>query len=250
VFAPFTMGLQRVVPLACAVLAAVAAVQHWRDDLIDQRRRLRAFIVVTGIAYTLVTLAARVGSVGGRLSGPTATLDIAALTAIVTVVAAQMLHLAGSELFPARAGPLPPDPPAAPRTVANPQTAPSQDPAAPDPAGARLAEALRQAMAVDRLYRTEDLTVSNLAARLAVPEYRLRRLINRQLGHRNFNAYVNGFRLDDSRAALADPQQRDLPILSIALDAGFQSIGPFNRAFKAATGLTPSDFRREHLADS
>jgi AraC-like DNA-binding protein len=40
-------------------------------------------------------------------------------------------------------------------------------------------------------------------------------------------------------------------VLSIALEAGFQSIGPFNRAFKAATGLTPTEFRgRAPLADS
>jgi AraC-like DNA-binding protein len=35
------------------------------------------------------------------------------------------------------------------------------------------------------------------------------------------------------------------PILSIALDLGFASIGPFNRAFKAITGLTPGDFRQQ-----
>jgi len=41
-----------------------------------------------------------------------------------------------------------------------------------------------------------------------------------------------------------------VPVLSIALDAGFQSIGPFNRAFTAAMGVTPTDYRRHKLADS
>ncbi|MFI4995652.1 MAG: helix-turn-helix domain-containing protein [Hyphomicrobiales bacterium] len=45
-------------------------------------------------------------------------------------------------------------------------------------------------------------------------------------------------------AALADPGQASVPILTIALDAGFSSIGPFNRAFKARTGQTPSEYRR------
>ena len=48
-------------------------------------------------------------------------------------------------------------------------------------------------------------------------------------------------------AALRDPLQAEVPILTIALDAGFQSLGPFNRAFKAETGLTPSDYRRRQL---
>ena len=90
----------------------------------------------------------------------------------------------------------------------------------------------------------------SLAARLAVPEYRLRRLINQRLGHRNFNAFINGLRLEQARRQLCDPARRDLPVLTIALDSGFQSIGPFNRAFKAATGLTPTEFRKENMADS
>jgi AraC-like DNA-binding protein len=39
-------------------------------------------------------------------------------------------------------------------------------------------------------------------------------------------------------------------VLTIALDVGFGSIGPFNRAFKAGTGLTPTEFRQRALADS
>ena len=101
----------------------------------------------------------------------------------------------------------------------------------------------------ERAYRSENLTVAALAALLSVPEYRLRRHINQRLGHRNFNAYVNGLRLDEAKAALADPALRNLPVLTIALTAGFQSIGPFNRAFKAVTGKTPTEFRKENIAD-
>ncbi len=36
-----------------------------------------------------------------------------------------------------------------------------------------------------------------------------------------------------------------MPVLTIALDTGFGSIGPFNRAFKAHTGMTPTEYRRE-----
>ena len=84
---------------------------------------------------------------------------------------------------------------------------------------------------------------------LGVQEYRLRRLINGQLGHRNFSAFVNGYRLADVETALADPAEAEVPILTIALDAGFGSIGPFNRAFKAHTGLTPTEFRRARLGN-
>jgi AraC-like DNA-binding protein len=155
------------------------------------------------------------------------------------VMAWRLLRLADADLFVRPAA----QPAAGPRAA-------NRAPAAADAAEDRLAETLQRVMASERPYRTEELTVARLAARLQVPEYRLRRLINQRLGHRNFNAFVNGFRLDDARAALADPTQREMPVLTIALDAGFQSIGPFNRAFKAATGLTPTEFRRQQLADS
>ena len=127
---------------------------------------------------------------------------------------------------------------------------PESVPPPPDPADDRLAAALDQAMREQRLYRGEGLSIAGLAAHLDVPEYRLRRVINQRLGHRNFNAFVNAWRLQDTYDALSDPRHRDRPVLTIALEAGFQSIGPFNRAFKAATGLTPTEFRQQKLADS
>ena len=229
-------------PLVFAALAIAAAASQWRADLVERRRRLRLYIVVMGTAYTVVTAVARLASRDGRMSAWMASLDIAMLLAIIAVIAARELRVTGTGLLPERVSAPPPVP--AGEGVAEPVAAP------PDPADERLAVQLRQAMAEDRAYRTEDLTVASLASRLGTPEYRLRRVINQRLGHRNFNAYVNGFRLDEARRALADPAQRDLPVLTIALEVGFQSIGPFNRAFKAATGLTPSEFRRQKLAES
>ena len=247
-------GLQRAVPLVFAVLAALAAASHWRGDLVEKRRRLRVFIVVTGIGYSLAMVGVRLASPHGRLSGMSATADAAMLLLIVAAVAWRMLRLAGSELFPAAL--VPAVPPAAPTVQpamiepVAPPASESRAEAEPDPAEDRLAESLQHLMAFDRAYRSEDLSIASLAARLAAPEYRLRRLINQRLGHRNFNAFVNGFRLAEALAALTDPGKRDLPILTIALTAGFQSIGPFNRAFKTATGLTPTEFRKQKLADS
>ncbi|MCR6478821.1 helix-turn-helix domain-containing protein [Variovorax sp. ZS18.2.2] len=279
--APVTMSLQRAVPLVFAVLAALAAVAHWREDLVEKRRRLRVFIVVTGVGYSVGMLAVRLVSPHGRLSELSATMDVAMLLAIVAVVTWRMVRLAGSDLFPVAqvpaampmvvpedaspppaepspieplpveeiATPAPADLPAPPPSEAGPTPQPDPELAA-DLAEDRLAESLQHVMAVDRAYRSEDLSIASLAARLSVPEYRLRRLINQRLGHRNFSAFVNGFRLAEAMAALADLAKRDLPVLTIALTAGFQSIGPFNRAFKVATGLTPTEFRKQKLAES
>lgn len=233
----------RWVPMLFAALAVFAAARHWRDDLVEQRRWLRWFIVVAGSAYTLAMVAARLSSPGGRLAGVAASLDVAALGLIVAVVALRVLRLSDSDLMPL----------APARESAEPDAADRAEPPAAaevrdDPEDQRWEQALQRLMLEDRAYRDEDLSVSRLADRLGLPEYRLRRLINQRLKHRNFNAYINTFRIDDAQRALADPAQREQPVLHIALEAGFQSIGPFNRAFKAHTGLTPTEFRRRQAA--
>jgi AraC-like DNA-binding protein len=115
-----------------------------------------------------------------------------------------------------------------------------------DPEEQALLKTLRRLMEVERIYREERFSIARLAERMRIPEYRLRRLINQRLGHHNFTGFVNSYRLAETIAALADPTQAQVPILTIALDAGFQSLGPFNRAFKTETGVTPSEYRRVH----
>jgi AraC-like DNA-binding protein len=96
-------------------------------------------------------------------------------------------------------------------------------------------------------YRETGLTIGRLADRLGYPEHQLRRLINGQLGYRNFSAFLNDYRVQEAMVRLADRRMVRTPILTIALDLGYASIGPFNRSFKERTGSTPSEYRRQNL---
>jgi AraC-like DNA-binding protein len=104
--------------------------------------------------------------------------------------------------------------------------------------------ALQQQMEGESAYHDSTLTIRKLAEQLTIPEHQLRRLINRHLGYRNFNDYLNRYRIDEAARRLADPVQERLPILTIALEVGYASLTPFNRAFKARHQQTPSEFRR------
>ena len=105
---------------------------------------------------------------------------------------------------------------------------------------------LTRALEEEKVYLTPGLSIGGLAKRLAMPEYRLRALISKRLGYRNFNALLHEYRLRDACEQLADPARAQLPILTIALDVGYQSIAPFNQAFRDAMGCTPSAYRRQH----
>ncbi|WP_224814116.1 helix-turn-helix domain-containing protein [Hasllibacter sp. MH4015] len=125
-------------------------------------------------------------------------------------------------------------------------TSPAPEPSSAGPDTALITR-IRAAMAAGA-WRQEGLTIGGLAAQLNVPEHRLRRAINGGLGHRNFSSFINSHRIAAAKAQLADPEGEGTTILEIAYDVGFASLGPFNRAFRAATGQSPTEFRRDALS--
>jgi AraC-like DNA-binding protein len=230
----------RIVQAAALLLvcAGVWQVLGGREgDLVEGRRRFRLVLAVgAGVAIAAFTIL-------GALSNT----EIRGYGSIVSAAVVLALALTSATL---RLGMRTPQ-----ELIAEPAVDPGAVPLAPaalaiDPDERALLDRLRRLMEEDRVYREEGLGIAALATRLALPEYRLRRLINRRLGHRNFASFINGYRLAETVAALSDPTQAQVPVLTIALDAGFQSIGPFNRAFKAQTGMTPTDFRRDRMERS
>jgi AraC-like DNA-binding protein len=135
-----------------------------------------------------------------------------------------------------------------------PESLPEPETGAPVPAlGAAdrvLYDKLKRAMD-EGAYRQTGLTISQLAGQLSYPEHKLRRLINQHLGFRNFSAFLNDHRIREAQERLADPEEARTPVLTVALDLGYGSLGPFNRAFKAISGMTPTDWREQKIpADS
>lgn len=217
-------------------LASSAAWIAWKGrggDLVEPRRRARiAFVTLSSLFMIGITISYLAP---GRAPPVVIDLNVARMLVMAIGMALLVSGLRSEEMFSAASAKATPTPvPSSTGVVV-----------CTDPAEARLLSRLQRLMEDERVYRVEGLTIGALASRAGAPEYVLRRLINGRLGFRNFNAYLNGWRLADAKAALLDPAQRDVPISTIALDAGFRSLGPFNRAFKAAEGMTPSEFREQ-----
>jgi AraC-like DNA-binding protein len=222
-----------VLALGFGLLAVIQTFASWPGDLIERRRRLRVLVVGASAGYIVLTAASNLMSLGHAPPQVASLGGAAGLAVIAAAVAWSFLGVAGGGTL-----------------FAAPLAAPSATPAdiqVLDQADRGLIAALERSMGFERAYREEGLTIGRLAHRHGTPEYRLRRLINQGLGHRNFNAFLNHYRIADAEAGLADPAQAEVPILTIALDAGFNSLGPFNRAFKAQTGVTPTEYRRQAL---
>lgn len=236
---PLWIGLDIIVRLAslAMILHMIwTAVSGWRDDLIEARRRTRllytlilalvaALIIATEVGYTLLT---------GDRSAP-AWLSFSRVSLAFPAIAFGafwFLRLQAESLLFEETQPVE-------------KTAPSVD--ARDQ---HMHTSLLRAMEEERLYREQGLSIGALATQINVPEHQLRALINQGLGYRNFAAFLNSYRLEEAKTALADSAMARTPILTIAMDAGFASLATFNRAFKTETGQTPSAFRAAALGEA
>ncbi len=107
---------------------------------------------------------------------------------------------------------------------------------------------LTRLMEEEEIYLKEGLSIRQLAEAMTVKEYKLRQTINQQLGFANFNAFLNSYRIQAACDILADEKRRDLTILEIAFQLGYNSLAPFNKSFKQITGTTPTKWRKQALA--
>lgn len=207
----------------------------WRGDLLEARRRLRAPVLGLGALFSVVMV---VLALGNRLH-PIPALRFVDVGELGGGAIMALLSLAGGAAFlQARLEVF--------------GQARRSEPAgnAPAEAADRLALQKLHAMMAAEGWRREGLTIGALAGELGTPEHRLRRLINGRLGHRNFADFVNSYRIAAAKARLADPAEARTTVAAIAFDLGYGSLGPFNRAFRAATGASPTEWRRQALAEA
>ncbi len=210
------------IELGLAIHALLVIHRSWRGDLVEARRRLRGPFLGAVSAYVITLSAFEIGESLG-ISADWYPLAGAAALALFSLVGTAAFLEARTALFGAARGRETPE----------------------EAADAQALARLKAAMETNALWRQEGLTIAALANEVGVPEYRVRRLINDHLGARNFAAFVNGYRIAAAKRILSDPAQARINVATIAFDLGFGSLGPFNRAFKEATGLTPTQFRRD-----
>lgn len=216
-------------------------VEGWRTDLVEARRKLRwIFLLIVGTFMFFAILLERLLLPWDSLGTFYVHITLSILQATLAVFALLATFRATEPIYidPFR------DEKYAPAVKA------TSTPVMPvvGPHESSIA-AVRHAFVEQHVYRDGDLTVASLAVKLRMPEYRLRKLIHEQMGYRNFNALLHDYRIAEACQTLADPAKNSLPILTIALTVGYNSINPFNRAFRDAKAMTPSAYRAQAHAE-
>lgn len=222
--------------------AIFVAVRFWSPDLVEERRQLRLWF--SGFSGTYILLLILLREVVLPDSAAFATLQYVPPAVVLLVTNLILLRYRPGLWKPEQsteAGDLAEDTSAAP--APEPALHPTPN-ATPDPG---LLARLSTLMEDEYAYREMGLTLPELARRMEVPAYRLRESINRGLAHRNFNDFLNSYRIREAAARLGDPGQQDTQVLVIALDAGFRSLSSFNKAFRAEFDATPTEYRQSRL---
>lgn len=93
----------------------------------------------------------------------------------------------------------------------------------------------------EKLYLEPKLTLGQLAEQVGVSTNNLSQVIN-QYEEKNFYDFVNSYRIKEFIQRTNNPKNKNLNILAIAFDSGFNSKSSFNQVFKKFTGETPSEF--------
>lgn len=104
---------------------------------------------------------------------------------------------------------------------------------------------LSACMTQDKLYLNAELTLRNLAIHLNIHPNQLSWLINHQY-NKNFKEFINSYRVDHFKTLVKQSTEKQLYLIGLAYESGFNSKTAFNAFFKKHTGLTPSQYVKQN----
>jgi AraC-like DNA-binding protein len=107
-------------------------------------------------------------------------------------------------------------------------------------------EKIESHMNLEKTFMDPLITLEMLAKNMSIPPRHLSQVLNESL-KTNFYDFINKYRIEESKQLLVNPDNQNKTVLEILYDVGFNSKSVFNTAFKANTGTTPTEFRRQHL---
>lgn len=109
--------------------------------------------------------------------------------------------------------------------------------------GTELMRQISQLMEQEQLYLDSDLKLADLATRLHTNRNAVSACINSQRGY-SFSQFISNYRVEHAKQLLR--QHPDMKMTEVWMQSGFTTESSFFRAFKAATGLTPTEWKAEN----
>lgn len=110
----------------------------------------------------------------------------------------------------------------------------------------QLIKRIKDHMEEEEPYLVSSLSMHELAGQLNMKVKDLSLLINHTLNQHFFD-FVNQYRINKASEILSDPENKQVTVLEVLYEVGFNSKSSFNTTFKKLTGQTPTQFRKSKL---
>ncbi|AXT61945.1 helix-turn-helix domain-containing protein [Aquimarina sp. AD10] len=94
-------------------------------------------------------------------------------------------------------------------------------------------------------YLDHEIKQSDIAKNLDMSVHLFSEVLNACF-KKNFNSFINLYRVDQAKQLMKNPRYKHYKILAIGYEAGFPSKTSFNRVFKNLVGLTPTEYQKKH----
>jgi ligand-binding sensor domain-containing protein/AraC-like DNA-binding protein len=103
---------------------------------------------------------------------------------------------------------------------------------------------LNYLMDIKKVYCDVDLSLQSLAEKIGISPHQLSQLLNEKLD-RNFFDFINEYRVEEAKRILQSSRGAQWKISAVAIEAGFNTMAAFYKAFKKHTGTTPTHYKKE-----
>ncbi len=104
-----------------------------------------------------------------------------------------------------------------------------------------LKNQLLQLLEDERIYRQNDINLEKISQRLGTTRHNTSQVINEHFGL-NFFELINKYRIEEALEILKNDTNKNLNIIDVAYEVGFNNKVTFNKSFRKQLSLTPTEF--------
>lgn len=106
-----------------------------------------------------------------------------------------------------------------------------------------LKESLIDLFDNDKIYKESNICLDTLSAKLNTTRHNTSQVINEHF-QMSFHELINSYRIQEAKEILNKDRRKNLNIIDVAYEVGYNNKVTFNKAFKKDTRLTPSQYQR------
>ena len=107
-------------------------------------------------------------------------------------------------------------------------------------------EKILQIIVTQKKYRDKDYSAKKLAEDLGTNTRYISAVVNVRF-HMNYTSFVNKYRIDEAMTILVDKRYQDLRMEEVSDMVGFANRQSFYASFYRVVGITPREYRLQHL---